>query len=93
MAETLFRQIKTAKAQQLLTSCVDCACLSSPAVSPSLYWRTAEARYYSWRKLESGHKYFFIQTRANLGIRISFLKLIAIVTGFDVMSIFLKKYF
>jgi hypothetical protein len=42
--------------------------LSSPAASPSISWRAAEARYQSWRKLENGHKYFFIHTRAVLAI-------------------------
>jgi len=64
--------------------------LSSPAASPSIDWRAAEARFYSWRKLESKHKHLFIHTRAILAIEISFEILDAIVTGYTVMSIFLE---
>ena len=38
--------------------------VSSPAASPRVSRRAAEARYQSWRKLENGHKHFFIHTRA-----------------------------
>ena len=48
--------------------------VSSPAASPSVSWRAAEARFYSWRKLENGHKHFFIHTRASLVIRFSLVR-------------------
>ena len=84
---------KNSQSTTALNHCVDCNCLSSPAASPSVSWRAAEARFYSWRKLEREHKYFFIHTRASLAIRISLLELNAIVMGSVVMSIFLEDEF
>src|SRR5215207_3891367 len=84
---------KNSQSTTALNHCVDCNCLSSPAASPSVRWRAAEARFYSWRKLENRHKYFFIHTRASLAIRFSFLILDAIVTGYVLMSIFLEDEF
>ena len=60
---TINWQTKTVKAQQLWTTVLTAFALSSPAASPRSSWRAAEARFYSWRKLLSGHKHFFIHTR------------------------------
>ena len=84
---------KNSQSTTALNHCVDCNCLSSPAASPSVSWRAAEARFYSWRTLESGHKHFFIHTRAILAIGISFVISNAIVRVKVVMSIFLKDEF
>ena len=65
VVDALSKQTKTVKAQQLWTTVLTAIDLSSPAASPSMSWRAAEARFYSWRTLESRHKYFFIHTRAN----------------------------
>jgi hypothetical protein len=51
-------------------------------------WRAAEARFYSWRILLRGHKYFFIHTRAIIAIESPCKVLDAIVMGIGVMSIF-----
>jgi len=51
--------------QQLLTTVLTASSLSSPAASPSLSWRAAEARFYSWRNLDRRHKHLFIHTRAS----------------------------
>lgn len=61
---------KNSQSTTALNHCVDCILLSSPAASPRVSWRAAEARFYSWRKLLSGHKYFFIHTRASRSDRI-----------------------
>jgi hypothetical protein len=68
----LFLQTKTVKTQQRLTTVLTAIALSSPAASPGIIWRAAEARYQSWQTLENGHKHFFIHTRASLVIRFSF---------------------
>jgi len=67
--------------------------VSSPAASPSVNWRAAEARYQSWQKLEKGHKHFFMHTRASLAIRFSLVELDVIVMGKIVMSIFWREDF
>jgi len=71
---SIFTESKTVKTTAL-NHCVDCITLSSPAASPSLSWRAAEARFHSWRKLESGHKYFFIHSCESLEYELSFLEL------------------
>lgn len=65
---------KNSQSTTALNHCVDCILLSSPAASPRVSWRAAEARFYSWRRLLSGHKYFFIHTRASRSDRILLFK-------------------